>query len=58
MKEVEAMEKFTFSNIPSSMKISCSNVSDVRKGLFKQAKLVKGWLIFDSGSDPRESHQL
>ena len=52
------MEKFTFSDIPSSMKILCSNVSDLIKGLFKQAKLVEGSLIFDSRTDPKESQLL
>ena len=58
MKEVEAMEKFTLLNLPSSMEKLSSNVSDMRKGLFKQTKLVQGWLIVDSGSGPREFQQL
>ena len=57
-KEVEAMEKFTLSNLASSMEKLSSNVSDVRKSLFKQTKLVQGWLIVDSGSGPRESQLL
>ena len=58
MKEVEAMETFTLSNLPNSMEKLSSNVNDVRKGLFKQTKLVQGWLVVDSGSGPRESQLL
>ena len=47
----------TVFNTQFNRKLS-SNVSGMSKGLFKQTKLVQGWLIVDSGSGPRESQLL
>ena len=52
------MENFTLQDIPTSMDKLSSNVEDVRRGLFKETKLVEGWLVVDSGDGPKESQVL
>ena len=58
LKEIEVMENFTLQDIPTSMDKLSSNVEDVRRGLFKETKLVEGWLVVDSGDGPKESQVL
>ena len=58
LKEIEMMENFTLNDIPTSMDKLSSNVEDMRRGLFKETKLVEGWLVVDSGNGPKDSQVL